>query len=143
MANVGKGTSREYHMQRKVSTGEPYKSVLLFEQMSSHLELSSPRSSGCLVVHFSLRQRASIRPRAPEFSSHCIFTFTFTFAFRYHTPHLLGAVDPKSHMLGVVYNWSLEAELNKIARTDSGTYYSTNSTNAPFRPSLPVIATIT
>jgi len=58
-------------------------------------------------------------------------------------PHLPGAVDPKSRMLGIVYNWSLEAELNKIARTDSGSYYSTNSNNAPFRPSLPVIVTIT
>jgi len=55
MANVRKGTSREYHMQRKVFAGDPYKSVLLFEQISSHLELSSPRSSGCLVVHLSLR----------------------------------------------------------------------------------------
>ena len=141
MANVGKCTSREYHMQRKVFAGESYKSVLLFEQTSSYLELSSPRSSSCLVVHFSLRQRASTRPRAPEFSSDCAFTFTFTFSYR--TPHLPGAVDPKSRMLGVVYNWNLEAELNKIARTDSGSYYSTNSNNAPFRPSLPVIATIT
>jgi len=102
MANVGKGTSRECYMQRKVFTGEPCKSVLLFDQTSSHLKLPSSSFSGCLVVHFSLRQRASTRPRAPEFPSYCTFTFTFTF--RYHTPHSLGAVYPKSRMLGVVYN---------------------------------------
>jgi len=55
MANVEKGTLHECHMQRRVFAREPYKPVLLFEQTSSHLELSSPRSSGCLVVHFSLR----------------------------------------------------------------------------------------
>jgi len=55
MANVRKGTPREYRMQRKVFAGEPHRSELLFEQTSSHLKQSSPLSSGCLVVHFSLR----------------------------------------------------------------------------------------
>jgi len=49
----------------------------------------------------------------------------FHFHFPLLHPAFSGAVDPKSRMLGVVYNWSLEAELNKIARTDSGSYYST------------------
>ena len=84
------------------------------------------------------RQYSTTRTRVLK-----LLQFHFHFHFRYHTPHFYGAVDPKSRMLGVVYNWSLEADLNKIARTDSGSYYSINSNNAPFRSSFPVIATIT